>query len=283
MTYRKLFQNLWSDINNDDVMALSAQMSFYFVLSMFPFLISVAALVNALTFTKLWNSILAWFILYLPSESRHLVFETMAGLTGGQERFLTIGLVGTLWAATGGIMSLMASLNVVYKVKETRGYLHRLAVSVGVLIILTILFLGMFGVIAMGDLADAKLAQFLHSPHSLLWLWHAGRWILSFVLTILAVAIIDNVLPDHQRSWRWTTAGSAFTVVAWVIAGGGFNLYLSHFGSYQRTYGVLGTFVVLMIWVYIMSIVVLVGAEINSIAESRKVSALRRWEQEARV
>ncbi|MGH9355382.1 MAG: YihY/virulence factor BrkB family protein [Terriglobia bacterium] len=249
----------------DDVLTLSAQMSFYFVLAMFPFLISLAALVTVLRFSGSWPSILAWIILYLPASSRHLVFQTIAASTRPHEHFLSFGLIGTAWAATGGIMSLIAALNVVYKVKETRGYLHRVAFSFLVLLILAVLFLAAFGLREMGSLVDTWLAGLLHSGGSLLWLllWKVGRWVLAFVLAALGTAVIDNLLPNHKRGWRWVTAGSIFTVIAWALATSGFNFYISRFGSYQRTYGVLGTFIVLMLWIYAMSLMILVGAEIN--------------------
>lgn len=263
MARRRLVSSLWKAMGADDLLTLSAQMSFYFVLAMFPFLISLAALVTALRFSNSWPSILAWIILYLPASSRQLVFQTIAASTKPHGQFLSFGLIGTAWAATGGIMSLIAALNVVYKVKETRGYLHRVTFSFLILLILAILFLVTFGVREMGNLADGWLAGLLHSGSWVLGLWHVGRWALAFILAALGAAIIDNLLPNHKRGWRWVTTGSIFTAVAWALATSGFNIYISHFGSYQRTYGVLGTFIVLMLWIYAMSLMILVGAEIN--------------------
>lgn len=273
MILRRFLHTLWRTIDADNVLGLSAQISFYFVLSMFPFLILVTATVHALRFTQEWHRILAWFVLYLPLETRHLVLETITGLPRAQNRFLTIGIVGTIWAATSGIMSLTAALNVVYDVKETRGYLPRLLLSGLTLIALIAIFLVLFALLTVGGLADIRLATIPHLTRPVLWLWHVGRWILSFVLTFVAVAIIDNLLPNHRRSWRWVMPGSAFTVAAWLGADAGFNLYLRHFGDYQRTYGVLAGFIVLMVWIYIMAVVVLVGAEINSLITNRKVRA----------
>lgn len=260
----KFLQALWRDFDADNVLGLSAQISFYFVLSMFPFLILVAATVDALRFTQEWNRILAWFILYLPSETRPLVSETIAGVAHAQNPFLTIGIVGTIWAALSGITNLTTALNVVYHVKETRGYFRRILVSCLILMILAAIFLTLFALIAVGGLADARVISLVHMTRPLLWLWHLGRWILSFALTVVAVAIIDNLLPNHRRSWHWIMPGSAFTVAAWLGADAGFSLYLRHFGDYQRTYGVLAGFIVLMVWIYIMAIMVLVGAEINA-------------------
>jgi len=247
----------------DNILGLSAQMSFFFVLALFPFLISLAALIGTLPFTGLWNNVLAWIILYLPMKSQHLVFKTIEGLTNGHASFLSIGLSGTAWAATGGILSLMSALNLVYKAKETRGYPRRVGLSLLILFVLSFLFLGTFGLLTTGDWAGAWIANYIRSPYPVLRLWRIGRWILSFALTALGIAIMDNTLPNHKRRWRWITPGTSFTVIAWVLATSAFNFYISHFGGYQRTYGVLGIFVILMIWIYMSSLIILIGAEIN--------------------
>lgn len=273
VTRRGFLHTLWRAVDADNVMGLSAQISFYFVLSMFPFLILVTAAVDALRFTQEWNHILAWFVLYLPFETRHLVLESITGFPRAQNQFLTIGIVGTIWAATSGIMSLADALNVVYRTKETRGYMRRLLLSCLILIALTAIFLVLFALLTVGGLADVRLVVLLHLARPLFWLWHIGRWILSFALTVVAVAIIDNLLPNRHRPWHWILPGSVFTVAAWLGADAGFSLYLTHFGDYQRTYGVLGGFIVLMVWIYVMGIMVLVGAEINSLTTKGKMRA----------
>lgn len=263
MTYRGLAPSLWKKMNGDNMSGLSAQVSFYFVLAMFPFLISLAALVRILPFTGLSDNVLSWIVLSLPGQARHFVFQTVAGLRFMPGGFQAISLIGTAWAAASGVMSLMEALNVAYNVEETRSYFYRICFSLFAVFILATVFVATFGLLAMGNLADTWLATLLHSTHSFFWLWHSVRWLLSFLLTALGMAVIDNWLPDHKRSWKWITPGSLFTVFAWVFATSGFNFYLFHFGSYLRTYGSLGTFVILMIWIYIMSLMTLIGAEIN--------------------
>lgn len=259
----KFVHSMWGKMNADDVLALSAQMSFYFVLALFPFLIVLAALIGTLPFTGLWDSVLAWIILYLPRTSQHLVFQTIAGLTDDHASFLSMGLVGTVWACTGGTLSLMSALNVVYQVKETRSYTRRVGLSLLALCALAFLFLATFALLTMGNWVDAW--AYLHAlpTHEVLRLWHIGRWVLSFVFTGVGVAIIDNAFPSRKLRWRWITPGMLFTVVVWVLSTDAFNFYISHFGGYRRTYGVLGAFIILMVWIYISSFIILAGAEIN--------------------
>lgn len=244
-------------------MSLSAQMSFYFVLAMFPFFIVLAALVGALPFTGLWNAVLTWSIHYLPASSRRLMFETIFSVTKRHREFLSLGLFGMLWASTGGLLSLMQSLNVVYGVKETRNYVWRLAYSLLMIFVLAFLFLCTFGLITAGSWLSAWAAAHGSPARFTSLAWHAGHWGLSFLLTAVAVDLIDNTFPNHKMRWRWITPGMVFTVIALEFATWALNFYIAHAGTYGRTYGALSTFVILMIWVYISSGIILLGAEIN--------------------
>jgi membrane protein len=191
-----------------------------------------------------------------------VIFDTISGLTHNRGAFLSIGLLGAAWAASAGLMNLMWSLNVAYEAKETRSFPKRLGLAFTMLLLLTLLSLGCFGLLTVGDLLGARLAD--HGIGLLLIvLWVVGRWALCLVLLVFALALLDHALPNRRRPWRNFTAGSLFFMLTWVPATLGFNLYLKHFASYGRTYGALGTFVVLMVWTYITSLIALTGAEIN--------------------
>jgi membrane protein len=263
VSIKQLARRVWKEMDADNVPGLAAQTSYYFVLSLFPFLIFLAALVGTLPFTGLWNEVLAWVTLNLPRETQHLVFEAVASLTQGRRSFLSIGLLGTAWAVCSGLMNLMSSLNTAYEVKETRGFFKRLGLAFVMLFVLTFLFLGSFGLLSAGDWLGTWLVNRAGPGLLVITLWFVGRWVLSLVLMALVVAIIDHALPNLRRPWHCFTPGTLFVVLAWVPATLGFNLYVHHFHSYNRTYGALGAFVVLMVWAYITSLIILVGAEIN--------------------
>ena len=94
-------------------------------------------------------------------------------------------------------------------------------------------------------------------------LWDVGRWLITFLLIGLAAAITDYALPNLKRPWRWVTPGSVFVILAWLLASKGFNAYVHYVGSYSKTYGALGGLMILMLWIYIVSLIILVGAEVN--------------------
>ena len=253
---------VWSEIHADHVLGLAGQVSYFFSLALFPFLIFLAAVAGSLPVTELWVKILHGVIVSLPQGSQRFIFVTVTGLTRGHRSFLSLGMLGTLWAASAGIMNLMGALNVAYEVKETRSFITRLGVALLMVVVLAFFFVVSFALLSVGDWADKWLAD--RMGMLLLPLWHVGRWILSLVLLAIGIACVNFVLPNLRRHVRWITPGSVFVGLAWVGATQTFNLYVRYVASYDKTYGTLGAFVILMVWIYIISLIALIGAEINS-------------------
>jgi membrane protein len=248
----------------DNVAGLSAQISYYFALALFPFLIVLGALVGTLPSTYLWHGILRWITHYFPRDAQPFIFQTVASLTQGRSRYLSLGLVGTAWAASGGLMSLMSALNIVYGVKETRSYVKRVGTAFLMLFVLVLLVVATFGLLSAGYWLDQWLRSEVTPAVPLAALARVARWATSIVVTLVSITWLDHTLPNRKRPWRWFTPGTVMIVAGWLLFSSGFNLYVRHIASYHRTYGVLGGFVILMVWVYIASLIALVGAEINS-------------------
>jgi membrane protein len=259
----KFLARVWRRLDADNVTGLSAQVSYYFALALFPFLIFVGALVGTLPFTHAWQSILTWITQSLPGDTRDVVFETVDNLTRGRNGFLSVGLVGTVWAASGGFMNLASALNVVYHVPETRSYWKRLALCVLMLFLLAMLLVLSFGLLSAGDRLDQWLATGVPGSPVLL-LFPVARWMVSAFLIALSINLMDYSLPNLKRRWRWIRPGMGLMLAGWLLASLGFNWYLRHVASYNKTYGVLGAFVVLMVWMYIGALIVLSGAGIDA-------------------
>jgi membrane protein len=283
---KELAKRVWTEMDADNVPGLAAQTSYYFVLALFPFLIFLAALVGSLPFTGLWDEALTWITLNFPRQSQQLILDTVSGLTRNRGSFLSVGLLGTAWAASTGFMNLMCSLNAAYEVKETRSFHKRLGIAFIMLFVLNFLLLGSFGLLTVGDWLGSRLAD-RGIGLLLIMLWYVGRWSVALLLLVLALAILDHVLPNRKRPWRCFTPGALFFILAWVPATLGFNLYVRHFASYNRTYGALGAFVVLMVWTYITSLIALIGAEINrelhKMRAEAKSSVVQEWRHTSEV
>lgn len=266
---RYLLGRIWQRIQSDDCFDLAAQISFYFSLSLLPFCLVLAVVVGWLPSTLLWKSFATWIVTYLPRQSQHLIFSTILGLVDYSTGFLSLGLITAVWSASSGFVSLMESLSVVYVGRDSRSYWRKHAISACVTLLAMVFAIGCFGLAAFEhwgyEWVSGEMGRWNLSHTA----WHAGGWITTLIVMCLAVDVMNFVLPDIRRRWRWLTPGSAFVVLTLVASSAGFNLYFRHFSSYPRIYGALGGFIILMLWIYVASLILLIGAETD-----REIEAL---------
>jgi membrane protein len=259
---------VWHEVISDDCIELAAQMSFYFSLSLFPFLIVVAAFVGWLPSTTLWHNLAQWMTDYLPRDARRMVFVTILSLTQSSTRFLSFGLLATIWTASSGFVSLMESLTVAYGSKDTRGFWRKRAIAVCATIVGAVFFPGSFLLMTIGHRLAGVLSVHAEDILRFQLPWEVGRWLASLLLMVLGLDLMNYFLPDVKRPWHWMTPGTAFVVLTMVAGSAGFNFYLDHFGSYPRFYGTMAAFIILMTWIYLASLILLIGAETDSICEN---------------
>ena len=259
-----LAREVWAQVENDRCLDLAAQMSFYFVLSLFPFLLVIGAVVGWLPSTNLWRDLAQWITDYLPRESRRMVFATILDLTRGYTRFLSLGLLATVWTASSGFVSLMEALSVVYGVKETRGFWKKRALAVSATALGAFFFVASFGLLAFGHWALLAISVHLRTIFLFGIPWGVARWLTTLLLMFLGLDLIHYFLPNGDRPWRWLTPGTLFVAFTFVLASVGFDFYLRHFDGYPRVYGTLAGFIILMTWIYISSVILLIGAETDN-------------------
>lgn len=268
--YPNLLKIIWADVQTDDCLDLAAQMSFYVVLSLFPFLLVIAAVIGWLPSTNLWHNFAQWITNYLPGDSRKLVFSTILDLSHGYSGFFSLGLVGTVWAASAGVSSLIDSLNVTYKAKETRSFWRRRAIAFSGTSLAAIFFIASFCALTFGHWAATSLSLDLKGIHSLRVPFEIARWLATLLLICLALDLMNHFLPNITRPWRWVTPGRLFVSLTWVGASIAFNFYVRYFANYPRLYGALAGFIVLMMWIYIASLILLIGVEMDNAMELLK-------------
>ena len=270
-----LAKRVWSEIQKDDVFGRAAQLSYYFLLALFPLLIFLTSIIGMLigTAAGLRSSLFSYLSEVMPPSAFQLIESTMLEIsksrTGGK---LSFGLLAALWAASNGMGAITEALNVAYGVKETRPWWKHRLMAIGLtvalsLLIITALLLVLYG----GKIVEILAANFELGSLFVL-TWKIAQWpiVLSFML--LAFALIYYFAPDlREQKWAWITPGAVLGVFLWLLASFGFRLYLNFFDSYSNTYGSLGAVIILMLWLYLTGVAVLVGGELN--AELEKMAA----------
>jgi membrane protein len=209
----------------------------------------------------------------LPREAQPLIADQLNTLANGGNGALGIGLVisviAALWSASTGTSNLMAAVNVAYDQQESRGFLKlratALALTLGAIVfVLLTLFLvavvpPLLQALQLG-IVGTVLAQVL-------------RWALLVGVVVVALAIVYRLAPDRNApKFAWTSPGAFTATLLWVLGSIGFSLYVNNFGSYNKTYGALAGVIVFLLWLYLTSYIILLGAEIN--AESEKQTAV---------
>ena len=174
-----------------------------------------------------------------------------------------------LWSASGGVGNVITAINAAYDEEETRGFVKRKALALG------LTFGGiLFAVVAVTLIAVAPVLLDEFFPSGIIRvLLEAARWIGLLVAVAVALAVLYRIAPDRDApKMHWVSVGAAVSTVVWLVASLGFSLYVDNFGSYGKTYGALAGVVVLMLWLWISAFVVLLGAEINAEAEQQTVT-----------
>jgi membrane protein len=267
VSFRSAIKTIFQGVYRDDCIDLAAQMSFYFSLSLLPFLVVIGAFVGMLPSTTLWHNLAEWITNYLPRGSRRMVFTAILELTQSSGTFFSVGLAATIWTASSGFVSLMESLTVAYGAKETRGFWKKRMIAIVATLLGALLFIGSFGLLAFGHWIGAVISAHVGNGVRLQVPWEVSRWLMSLLLMILGLDLVNYFLPDVKRSWHWISPGTLFVVLTMVAGSAGFNFYLYHFGDYPRFYGAMAAFIILVTWIYLASLILLIGAETDNTIE----------------
>jgi len=284
LTLKELAVSTWREANEDNVFGASAELAYYFLLALFPMLLFLISLVGFLPGVQ--ESIFHALASVVPRQVMEMVTKTLNDVVSNRSRkLLSFGILGTLWAASGGVAALMGTLNTAYHVKEGRSFWKVRLIAVGLTVLLSLLVIGGTALIMFGDKLSAWLAAGLGLGTLFAVLWGMVDYLLGLALLLLGVEVIYYFAPNIKLRWHWVTPGAVFAVVALILVSLLFSLYLRMAPSYSATYGSLGAVIILMLWLYLMGLVLLVGGEINSEirAEMGKPRVLKEPPQQARA
>jgi membrane protein len=195
---------------------------------------------------------------------------------------LVLGLVGALWSASGYVGAFTRASNAIYEVEEGRPIWklrpQQILVTLGALIAVAL--------VAGGLIVSGPVAQWIGNKlgigHTAVTVWNIGKWPVLLLIVTLLISTLYWFAPNvRQPKFRWFTVGGAVALLTWILASAAFGFYVSHFSSYNKTYGSLGAIIAFLVWLYISNCAILLGAEINAeIERGRELQAGQPAEDE---
>jgi membrane protein len=283
LSWGELAKRVWHEIQEDEVFGRAAELSYYFLLALIPFLIFLTSIIGIVlgSGTGTRHALFDYLGRVMPPSAFQLIDSTMweisSASSGGK---LSFGILATLWAASNGLGAITTSLNTAYDLKETRPWWKQRLTAISLTIVLSILIISaLLLVVAGGRIAEWLASVYGFGPVFPL-AWKIIQWPVVLGCIIMAFALIYYFAPDlREQSWKWLTPGAAIGVALWLLVSIAFRVYLHFFNSYSATYGSLGAVIILMLWLYFTGAAVLVGGEINSEIEN---AAAKQGEPEAK-
>jgi membrane protein len=261
----------YDDVARNHTLQMAAALSYYFVLSLFPSLIFLSAVMAYLPVPNLFEQALSMMSRFLPPDSMGLVRRVLADvITPNRGTFLSFGILGTSWAASGGFAAAIEALNIAYDVKDDRPFWKTRPLAIALALITGFLLLLALSVMIVGPRFGEWLAARVHLSHLFVLLWPYIHWTIAIGFTVLAVEALYFLAPNVKQRFLATLPGAVLAVGCWLGLSYLLGMYFRHFANFNKTYGTLGAAIALMTWLYWTGFAMLLGAELN--AELAKIS-----------
>ena len=265
LSVKELATRVIKEVREDDALGWAAQLAYYLLFAVFPFFLFVTALLGFLPIPNLLERILAGLAMVLPGEAVTLLQDNIRQLVTEQKGgLLSFGILAALWSSSSAVVAITAALNQAYDVEEGRPWWKVRGVALLLTMGLSLFLLLAVVLLVFGPQLGGGLAALVGLGTVFEVLWNLLRWPVSAGLLTVALALVYYCAPDVEQEWKWMTPGAIFAVLATLLTSLGFSLYVSHFGSYNTTYGSLGAVIVFLTWLYLTGLCLLVGGEINA-------------------
>jgi membrane protein len=244
------------EIQDDKITFIAAGMAFYFFLAVFPAIIAAVGFINLIDAGPLFmDSINQSIDRSMPGGAGEILQDAIANAREGPKRaslFAAIfGVAVALWSATSGMVALQTGLDFAYDVTAERKFVKKRLIALGL-------------VLATGVLSSASASLFAQKGI----IWSVAGWLVFLVCVITMFALFYYLGPNRQPpNWKWISPGGVVGTLIWIAASAGFGFYVANFGKYAETYGSLAGVVILIFWLYISSLAILVGGELNAALE----------------
>ena len=263
MRIKEYLQQLCNGIQENEITARGAQLSYFFILSIFPFLIFLITLLDYTPLTK--QESVEQLSLLLPETAFAIVTQIISEVaTTDNFTLFSFGILATIWIASRGLSALIKSINKAYNITESRSFIKMNALAVLATFAMALVILFTLSFLVFGKVIGELAFQHLGLEEVFHVLWSILRYAIPLLIISASFTFLFLYSPNYRLSLKHVYPGAIFSTLAWITTSQAFAFYVNNFGNYSRIYGSIGGIIVFMIWFYISSVVVLLGGEINA-------------------
>lgn len=257
------------EFQEDNLSDWAATLTYYGLLALFPALIALVSIVGLVGNPQSTTNTLTDIVTKIGPDSAATTFAgpirqvTESRSTAGFA--LIAGTLVALWSASGYLGAFIRASNVIYETREGRPFWKLRPLQVLLTLVIVLLLAAMaVGVVLTGPIVSA-VADPIGVSNTAVSIWNIAKWVLIALLFVLMIGLLYYASPNvKQRGFKWITPGGLVALVVWLVASGAFGLYVSQFGSYNKTYGSMAGVVIILIWMWITNLAILFGHELNA-------------------
>lgn len=257
-------------IQENEVTALAAQSTYYLILSFFPFLIFM---VTVISYTPILDEeVILQLRPFMPEEAFELVLTNVEGMLSARRgTLMSTGMITTLFIASNGVAAMMKGVNKAYRSSENRPFWMVRGLAILFTIALSLVIVLSLLTLVFGEIIGTYVFEWIGISEFFKDVWQVSRIAITLAVMGLVFSTFYKFSPNVKVQYKETVPGTIFTIVCWILFSFGFAYYVNHFGHYTVTYGSIGAIIILLMWLYLSSIVALVGAEINGWYHEMKI------------
>lgn len=259
----KDIKNLAFRFNDDEVLALASELAYGLIFSFFPFIIFLMTFIG---FSPISSSdVLEAIRPILPHSALDLVKNTIVEVVDTRNgHLLSLSLIITIWSASAGFNAVIRGLNKAYSEQEKRSLLKVQLIAVLCTFALTFVIILTFLLLVFGEIIGNTLAARLGVFYIFTITWNKLRYLIMSISAIFIFAALYRYTPCRRLTWKEVIPGAIFSTITLIVVSLGFAYYVNNFGNYSKIYGSIGTVIVLLTWLFMLSVILLMGGELNA-------------------